>query len=196
MCYIMYKHEFNERGIEMLTENDKKFIDTKAGYIKKTIKNLKHYDDPCKLIDEIDKWLIELSYFYNKIVQDGQNPSMAIYNLPPSQRPKEGQIAYINLRRGYPKETHDDHWCYILKDYGTKYIIIPTTSIKPNSADCNPLFEMDIIDKTPAGKSRLQFTDIRSIDIMRVCRSVSPNSYDVITPRDEILTKLQKTILT
>lgn len=180
----------------ILTEKENKFIDQKMGYIKKTIKGLKNYDSPCKLADEIDKWLSEISFFYNKIVQNGGNPSTAIYNLPPSQRPREGQIAYISLRRGYPKETYDDHWCYILKDYGTKYLIIPTTSIKPNSSACNPQYEMDIVDKTPSGKSRLQFTDMRSIDIMRVCRSISPNSYDVITERKEILENLHKILLT
>lgn len=180
----------------MLTEEKKKLIDKKIGFIKKTIKGLKHYDDPCKLVDEIDKWLYELAYFHNNIVKDGQNPSEVIYNIPPSQRPQEGQIAYINLRRGYPKETFDDHWCYILKDYGTKYLIIPTTSIKDYSGECNPLYEMDIIDETPTGKSRLQFTDMRSVDIMRVCRSVNPNYYNVITDREDILKKFQELILT
>lgn len=179
-----------------MTEEEKKTIDSKIGFIKKTIKGLKNYDNPVKLVDEIDKWLYELSFFYNKVVKDGDDPSTVVYNIPPSQRPKEGQIAYINLRRGYPKETHDDHWCYILKDYGTKYLIIPTTSIKSNSLPCNPLYEMDIVDNTPAGKSRLQFTDIRSIDAMRVCRSVSPNKYDVITDRKDILEKIKNLILT
>lgn len=192
----MYIRYINDWWDTMLTDKEKQIIDQKIGYIKKTIKGLENYDDPCKLVDEIDKWLIELSYFHNKIVKDGQDPSNVIYNLPPSQRPKEGQIAYINLRRGYPKETRDDHWCYILKDYGTKYLIIPTTSIKEDSGECNPLYEMDIVDKTPSGKSRLQFTDMRSIDIMRVCRSVNPNYYDVITDREEILEKFRSLILT
>lgn len=109
---------------------------------------------------------------------------------------KKVKSLILILDGGYPKETCDDHWCYILKDYGTKYLIIPTTSIKSNSAKCNPLYEMDIIDKTPTGKSRLQFTDMRSIDIMRVCRSVHPNCYDVITDRKDILQKFQNLILT
>ena len=111
----------------LLTDNEKKIIDEKMGYIKRTIKGLQNYDNPCKLADEIDKWLYELA--------------------------------------GYPKETFDDHWCYILKDYGTKYLIIPTTSIKVDSGECNPLYEMDIIDKTPVGRSRLHFTKISRPDI-------------------------------
>lgn len=179
-----------------MTEADKKLIDQKIGFIKKTIKGLKHYDDPVKLVDEIDKWLTSLSFFYNNLVKDGQNPSDVVYNINPAKRPKEGQIAYISLRRGYPKETHDDHWCYILKDFGTKFLIIPSTSIKPDSKPCHPLFEMDILDNTPAGKSRLQFTDMRSIDAMRINQSINPNFYDVITERKDIISRIQQIILT
>ncbi len=178
-----------------MEQADKDYIDKKMGFIKKTLKSLKHYDNPRKLVDEIDKWLIEVSYFYNTIVKDGDNPSEVIYNIPKSKRPKEGQIAFVNLRRGYPKETFDDHWCYILKDYGTKYLIIPSTSIKSTSNKCNPLYEMDIDDSTPNGKSRLQFTDTRSIDAMRVCQSIQPNAYDVKTPRNEIIKNFNKIIL-
>ena len=84
-------------GITMLTDTEKQFIDQKMGYIKKTIKGLQHYDDPCKLADEIDKWLKEVAFFHNKIVKDGENPSSVIYNIPPSQRPKEGQIHILIL---------------------------------------------------------------------------------------------------
>lgn len=31
----------------MLSDNEKKFIDAKIGFIKKTIKGLQHYDNPC-----------------------------------------------------------------------------------------------------------------------------------------------------
>ncbi len=178
-----------------MEQSEKDYIDKKIGFIKKTIKNLKHYDNPSKLVDEIDKWLFELSYFYNSVVKDGDNPSEIIYNIPSSKRPKEGQIAYINLRRGYPKETFDDHWCYILRDYGTKYVIIPSTSIKKDSKKCNPLYEMDIEDCTPNGISRLQFTDIRSIDAMRVCQSLQPNFYNVKTSRDKIIEKFNEIVL-
>ena len=44
----------------MLTDNEKKIIDEKMGYIKRTIKGLQNYDNPCKLADEIDKWPYEL----------------------------------------------------------------------------------------------------------------------------------------
>lgn len=85
------------------------FIDKKIGFIKRNIKNLQHYNNPEKLVDEIDKWIVELSYFYNKLVGDNDDPSKVIYNLSPHKRPIVGQMVYVNLRRGYPKETYDDH---------------------------------------------------------------------------------------
>ena len=109
----------------MLTEKEKQIIDQKMGFVKKTIKSLEHYDNPEKLAIEIDRWISDLAHFYNKLVPDGVNPSKVYYKISPSKRPKEGQIAYVNLRSGYPKEARDVHWCYILKGYGSKYIIIP-----------------------------------------------------------------------
>ncbi len=166
------------------------FIDKKIGFIKRNIKNLQHYNNPEKLVDEIDKWIVELSYFYNKLVGDNDDPSKVIYNLSPHKRPIVGQMVYVNLRRGYPKETYDDHWCYVLKDFGTKFVVIPSVSIKPDSGKCNELYEMDIEDETPNGKSRLQITDIRSIDVMRVCTSLEINHYNVKTDRQKIINKI------
>lgn len=179
----------------MLTDKEKQIIDKKMGFVKKTIKSLKHYDNPVKLATEIDKWISDLAYFYNELVPDGVNPSKIYYKVTASKRPREGQIAYINLRRGYPKEAWDGHWCYILKDYGSKYIIIPSTSIKGDSAPCNPDCEMDIESEMPYGMSRLHFADTRSIDAMRINTLVEPNFYDVKTPRKDIINNLVKSML-
>ncbi len=179
----------------MLTEKEKQIIDQKMGFVKKTIKSLEHYDNPVKLAIEIDRWISDLAHFYNKLVPDGVNPSKVYYKISPSKRPKEGQIAYVNLRRGYPKEARDVHWCYILKDYGSKYIIIPSTSIKPDSSPCNPDCEMDIEDNTPAKRSRLHFADTRSIDAMRINTIADPNFYDVLTEREKIIRNFSKSML-
>jgi len=168
-------------------------IDSKLANIVYMLKNMKNCD-VYKFVDELHKWIIEISYFYNKIVKEGQNPSDIPYKIKPSKRPSEGQIAYFNLRRGYPKETYDDHWCYILKDFGTKYLIIPTTSIKADSAECDERYEMDIDDYTTNGKSRLQITDIRTVDVMRVCQSIETNFYDVKTSRKTIIGNIQRVI--
>lgn len=178
-----------------MTDNEKKIIDQKMGFVKKTLKSLQHYDNPVKLAIEIDNWIRELAFFYNELVSDGDNPSKVYYRINASKRPHEGQIAYINLRRGYPKEAMDGHWCYILKDYGSKYIVIPSTSIKKDSSPCNPDCEMDILDNTSNGISRLHFADTRSIDAMRVNTKKQPNFYDVKTPRKDIINNFSKSML-
>lgn len=194
IVYNIFNHS-NKREESMLSDKDNEIIDQKMGYIKKSIKNLKHYDNPVKLAIEIDKWICDLSFFYNNLVHDNTNSANTYYKIPPSNRPREGQLAYIDLRRGYPKEARDVHWCYILKDYGSKYIIIPSTSIKYNSSPCNTDCEMDIADNTPNGTSRLHFADTRSIDIMRVNTTVQPNFYDVTTPRKCIIDNFIKSVL-
>ncbi|MEK5061865.1 hypothetical protein BK126_15040 [Paenibacillus sp. FSL H7-0326] len=146
------------------------------------------------LSTELLYWIKDLEYFYNtlvpsqaqtKIESDGSsrkvnNPSKTYYNISPaSARPTAGQVAYFNLRRGYPKEVYDGHFCYILKDFKTKYIVIPTTSVKPNSAPMNPTFEIDITikDFINTDPTRLQVSDIRSVDIQRI--NIRKNVYNV-----------------
>ena len=168
-------------------------IDRKFDTIKSKIKNMNHIDNE-KFVDELYKWIIEISFFYDTVVKIGGDPSTTQFQIKPSKRPSEGHIALFSLRRGYPKETFDDHWCYILKDFGSKYVIIPTTSIKLDSGKCDERYEMDIDDYTNKGKSRLQITDLRSVDVMRVNINPSPNYFEVITPRESIIQKVKSII--
>ena len=80
----------------------------------------------------------------------------------------------------------DGHWCYVLKDMGYKMLVIPCTSIKEDSTVVNPLFEKDIKIKTKKHitESRIQLSDIRSIDIQRL--DLRKPFYDVLTPSEEI----------
>lgn len=111
----------------------------------------------------------QLEYFYCHLVPKGSGDcDNTYYRL--HDRPKEHQMAYFNIGRGFPKELMDGHWCYVLKDLGYKVLVIPCTSIKKDSKPCHPLFEMDI-DIDYCGKklkSRLQLSDIRSIDMQRL----------------------------
>ena len=152
---------------------------------------IKNYDHR-QFIIQLEQWVNQISHFYNVIVKEGQNPSKVIYKIPLSLRPKVGQVAYINLRRGYPKEIFDGHWCYILSDFGSKYIIVPITSEKSDSPPLDERFEMyiDIIGFENGIKRRLQITDIRSIDIMRVHTGKKP--YDVNTDISLIRNKVSK----
>lgn len=108
-----------------------------------------------------------LEYFFCHIVNDvGRNADNTYYRI--AVRPKEHQLAYFNIGRGFPKELMDGHWCYILKDMGCKMLVIPCTSIKGTL--CNLEFEMDIKIKmnNKLSMSRLQLSDLRTIDIQRL----------------------------
>ena len=37
----------------------------------------------------------------------------------------------------------DGHWCYVLKDFGSKMLVIPCTSIKEDSPEATE-YELDI----------------------------------------------------
>ena len=133
----------------------------------------------------------QLEFFYCNLVKD-QNFDETFYYL--NKRPKEGQIAYFNIGRGFPKELMDGHWCYILKDLGYKAIVIPTTSIKEDSKECNEHYEMDILvrNKKRILESRIQLSEIRSVDLQRIDSRKRYRS--VVTPRQEILEFVRKNL--
>ncbi len=136
----------------------------------------------------------QLEYFYCNLVPRGtKDCNSTFYRI--HNKPKTGQMAYFNIGRGFPKELMDGHWCYILKDLGYKAVVIPSTSIKANSKPCNSQFEMDI-DICHEGmrlQSRIQLSDIRSVDLQRL--DVRKTFCDVLTPREEIIAFVQKKLL-
>lgn len=126
----------------------------------------------------------QLSYFYCSLVKDG-SLSDTYYHV--HKRPKEHQMAYFNIGRGFPKELMDGHWCYVVKDLGYKMLIIPCTSIKKESSPVNPHFEKDLTVLDEHGMithSRMQLTDLRTVDIQRLdCREPF---YNVCDDQEEI----------
>jgi hypothetical protein len=158
----------------------------------KILEQIKNYDAEQFSI-QLLHWVRELNYFYSKLVEEqGGNPSTTYYNIKPkSKRPKEGQVAYFNLRRGYPKELFDGHWCYILKDFKMKFLVIPLTSVKDNS-EPNQEFEFDIqIDNFKNQlPSRMNVTDIRAIDAHRI--NEREGVYNVKTDREYILNEVNR----
>ncbi|MDK2809973.1 MAG: hypothetical protein PWR27_682 [Petroclostridium sp.] len=145
-------------------------IDKKMGEIISILKGISNYDVD-GFVNQLYYWVKELEFFYNNVVpKQGGDPARAFYKVKPSQRPKEGQVAYFNLRRGYPKETYDGHYCYILKDYGFKYLVIPTTSVKEDSSSMDERFEIDIKLKGFENDryTRLHIDDMRVVDIQRL----------------------------
>ena len=109
----------------------------------------------------------QLNYFYKDLMdkQGTGDASKTYYNLRPN--PAEHQLIYVSLCRGFPKELYDGHWCYLLKNCGTKFLVIPTTSIKEMSSVEEETFYYDIEEKD-GNVSRLRFDELRMIDKMRV----------------------------
>lgn len=128
----------------------------------------------------------QLKFFYNNITRNQTgNPSTSFYK--PKVVPESHQLAYFNLTQGFPKELRGGHWCYVLKHTKSKFIIIPCTSVKEDSTPPDPEYQMDIeIDGFPNGrKARLQFSDIRSVDVQRLYGT--RGIYDIVTERGLIL---------
>ena len=95
------------------------------------------------------------------------------------------QMAYFNIGRGFPKELMDGHWCYVLKDFGSKMLVIPCTSIKEDSPEATE-YEVDIrakIRKYPI-RSRMQLSDMRVVDLQRL--DIRKRFCNVITDKKEI----------
>lgn len=159
--------------------------------ITEKIIRLKHYDKE-GFVYQLDYLVGQLHYFYNVIVpkqtptDEIPNPSRA-YFYPKPARPKEGQVAYFNLTRGFPKELYDGHYCYILKDLKTRFLVVPTTSVKTDSRDPDPSVEFDIkLDGFPNDKAtRFHVDGMRSLDVQRV--NPLKGFYNPITPQEDVL---------
>ena len=110
----------------------------------------------------------QLEYFYCQLVEEeNPEPDQTYYHV--SRRPMVHQMAYFNIGRGFPKELMDGHWCYVLKDFGSKMLVIPCTSIKEDSPEATE-YELDIrakIRKYPI-RSRMQLSDMRVVDLQRL----------------------------
>ena len=126
----------------------------------------------------------QLEYFYCQLVKDG-DCDQTYYHV--NRRPKVHELAYFNIGRGFPKELMDGHWCYVLKDLGYKMLVIPSTSVKSDSKECHPNFEMDIdvLMNRKVVKSRIQLSDIRAIDVQRL--DLRKSFCNVLSSRSEII---------
>lgn len=169
-------------------------IDSSLLEVKKSLNKLEKQGsyDVEKLGHSLMHLTSQLEYFYCHLVKEGNGDcDSTFYRI--QKRPKIHQLAYFNIGRGFPKELMDGHWCYILKDLGYKMLVIPCTSIK--EAPCNKEFEIDIkikmLDKYTL--SRIQLSDIRSIDMQRL--DLRKDFCDVVTPRDEILDFVKNNLL-
>lgn len=144
--------------------------------------NTNNYDVDM-LISAWKHQLIASNFFYGTLVNKEPNhdANKTYYSL--KTEPKEHQLVYTQIGRGYSKELFDPHWCYILKHCGTKLIVIPVTSIKEDSSTLTIPYEYDI-EEDNGMKGRMHFDDIRCIDKMRIIESKGYIS--ILTPRKDI----------
>lgn len=79
----------------------------------------------------------------------------------------EGDMVYVNLDVGFPHEMCFGHWCYVVKKFRNKILVIPSTSVKD---DCTVSTEMDVrvVINGKKTKSRLNFSELRTVDKMRI----------------------------
>jgi hypothetical protein len=146
-----------------------------------------YYPNTDKVLQGLNHQLAQLDFFYNKLVPgQGGDANKTYYNISP--RPKEHQLIYVNLNRGYPKEIFDVHYCYVVKDFGAKFIVIPTTSIKPTTS-VNDAYEM-MIEEADGTPCLLNFDEIKAIDPMRIAKGKPYR--DVKTPRKDIVGKFSE----
>lgn len=130
----------------------------------------------------------QLNYFYKDLIdkQGSGDANKTYYNLRPA--PSEHQLIYVSLCRGFPKELYDGHWCYLLKNCGTKFLVIPVTSIKETSSSEEQSYYFDITEEDNS-VVRLRFDEMRTIDKMRVI--TKDKSYrNIKTGRTDIEQKL------
>lgn len=115
----------------------------------------------------------QLNYFYKDLIdkQGSNDANKTYYNLRPA--PSEHQLVYVSLCRGFPKELYDGDWCYLLKNCGTKFLVIPVTSIKETSPTENQSYYYDIVEEDDF-IARLRFDEMRTVDKMRVITKDKP----------------------
>ena len=169
-------------------------IDTRMLNISKSLKEFENYTDVDGFLTDLEYHIGQLSYFYDQLTpkQTG-DPSTTFYR--PKRIPKVHQIAYFNLTRGFPKELYGGHWCYVFKYFKSKFVVIPTTSVKADSLPPDPEFQLDIAvsDFKNGMLTRLQLSDMRTIDIQRLY--CGKGFYDVVTDREYILQNVNKMLL-
>ncbi len=128
----------------------------------------------------------QLDRFFTKYVENNKdkNPNDTYYKL--KTEPNIHQMAYFNLGHGFPKELFGGHWCYILKKFKTKYLIIPSTSDDNTNIDVeeDSEFSIEVKDFINGRLTKLQVRNARCVDLQRLYQA--KGYYDVVTSRQDI----------
>jgi hypothetical protein len=165
-------------------------IDEEMQKITTKLKQIVKYDT-IGFIYDLKTLVGQLYNFHNELIPQEELNGNNTYFHPPKV-PKVHQIAYFNLGHGYPKELYGGHWCYVVSDFKYKFLIIPTTSVKPNSSKLNPDFEIKIEAKNFKNdlETRMQVTDMRIVDLHRI--HVKKELYDVTTDKKYVQNELKR----
>lgn len=94
-----------------------------------------------------------------------------------------GDMVYVQLEVNYPNELWYGHWCYVLKDAGSKMLVAPCTSIKKKENDRYTLIIDTVVD-SEITQSRMILTEIRFIDKQRIDQRKPVGK--VLTPKSVI----------
>lgn len=94
-----------------------------------------------------------------------------------------GDMVYVQLELNYPNELWYGHWCYVMKDVGSKFLIIPSTSLHDTF---NEKYDMliDTVINGQVSKSVLSLSDMRFIDKQRIDQRRPIGK--VLTPKSKI----------
>lgn len=98
-----------------------------------------------------------------------------------------GDMVYVQLEIGYPGELWYGHWCYILKDVGSKFLVVPSTSDHGNADERYDII-IDTVINGEITKSVLSLTDMRYIDKQRIDQRRPVGK--VLTPKSVIRKKV------
>lgn len=151
--------------------------------------NKKAYDKTGFIYD-LEYLVDQIKHFYDVIVPEQgcvDNPTKARYPL--YNRPKEHQLAYFNLTMGFPKELFGGHLCYVLKDLSSKYLVIPTTSVKQGREKNKFEIEIEVIDYINDDETRLKVAEMRCVDKQRLYSD--KNFYNLKTDKQKIINEIQ-----
>ena len=173
--------------------SDKSLIDHKIEHIKDVLLKLDGVIDVKEFLTDLEYHVGQLDYFYNDITpKQSGDPASSFYKL--KQIPEPHQVAYFNLTRGFPKELYGGHWCYIVKIFKYKALVIPTTSVKDNSSPPDSQFQLDVAVEnfTNPQLTRLQVSDLRVVDLQRLYQS--KGFYNVLTSRNYIEQNISRMI--
>lgn len=119
---------------------------------------------------------------YQRYISSEKNAQVAI--LPKNiDDISVGDMVYVSLDIGFPNEMWYGHWCYVLKDTPTKFLVVPAKS-KHHDVFNEHYMEIDTVVNNEITKSILCLNEVRFIDKQRI--DYRKGIAKVLTPKSQI----------